>query len=95
MNLQVASSSQHVQRRQTIQVHKLSRFVIDFSFHSLFRHNPFLFKQKGMTVASGYQGQSLAVFPESDIVIARFGLTSVESDWDLSSLLEDVMKSVI
>jgi hypothetical protein len=54
-----------------------------------------LSKQNGVIVASGYQGQSLAVFPESDIVIARFGITSVESDWDLSSLLEDVMKSVI
>ena len=47
-----------------------------------------------MIVASGYHGQSLAVFPSSDIVIARFGLTTVESDWELSSLLEDVVKSV-
>jgi hypothetical protein len=35
ISLQVASSSQHIQRRQTVQVHRLSRFVIRFAFDSL------------------------------------------------------------
>jgi hypothetical protein len=55
-----------------------------------FRHSPLLFAQKQL-IASGYQGQSLSVFPASDIVVARFGLTTVESSWDLASLLEDVL----
>ena len=48
-----------------------------------------------MIVASGYHGQSVSVFPALDIVIARFGLTTRESDWDLSTLLENVVKSSI
>ncbi len=55
------------------------------------RHSPLLSLQKQLIVASGYQGQSLSVFPESDIVVARFGLTTDDSSWDLASLLEDVL----
>ena len=60
-------------------------------YSQLFRHSPILSKQTGLIVASGYHGQSVSVFPQLDIVIARFGLTSVEVDWDLTSLLETVI----
>lgn len=58
-----------------------------------FRYSHFLSQQKQLSVASGYQGQSLSVFPASDIVVARFGLTTDDASWDLASLLEDVLKA--
>jgi hypothetical protein len=57
------------------------------------RYSHFLSQQKQLSVASGYQGQSLSVFPASDIVVARFGLTTDDASWDLASLLEDVLKA--
>ena len=58
------------------------------------RHSPLLSQQEGLIVASGYHGQSISVFPASDVVVARFGLTTRETDWDLSTLLEDVISAL-
>jgi hypothetical protein len=58
------------------------------------RHNLFLSDQKRLIVASGYQDQSISVLPELDIVVARFGLTAVQDDWDLASLLVDVISAL-
>ncbi len=54
-----------------------------------------LLRQKGLIVASGYQHQSITVLPELDIVVARFGLTTSEEDWDLASLLADIISSIV
>jgi len=53
-----------------------------------------LSNQRRLIVASGYQGQSISVFPDLDVVVARFGLTTAEEDWDSAALLVDVVDAL-